>query len=371
VANVRIPSEKAHGYQICKMCEEFSNRGAEVELWVPVRKGDIKEGAISFYGLKNNFKIRRINSSDFYRYRESPGKLSFWLQSFWFVLHLMFIEVDKDAIIYTRDAEIGWVFRLRGRKTVFEAHNWPSKGWLYKFLIGRGSKNNKVVSITSGLGGLFLKNNWPENKILVAPDGVDLEKFDIDLGKESARKNVGLPIEKKIIMYTGHLYGWKGADVLADAAAHLREHLIVFVGGIGPEFQDFKEKYKNCGNIKIVSFQKRGAIPFYLKAADVLVLPNKKGEKISEEYTSPLKLFEYMASKRPIIASDLPSIREVLNEKNAILFEPDNSELLASGIKKLIQDSVFSQRIANQAWLDVQKYSWSERVKKILEFILL
>ena len=110
-------------------------------------------------------------------------------------------------------------------------------------------------------------------------------------------------------------------------------------------------------------------IPLYLKAADVLVLPNKKGESISEKYTSPLKLFEYMVSQRPIVASNLPSIREILNENNAILFEPNNFKSLALGIKKLIQNKDLAEHLANQAWLEAQKYTWSTRTKKIIEFI--
>jgi len=109
-------------------------------------------------------------------------------------------------------------------------------------------------------------------------------------------------------------------------------------------------------------------IPFYLKAADVLVLPNKKGEDISEKYTSPLKMFEYMASKRPIVASDLPSIREILNDHNSIIMEPNDPQKLAEGIKEALNQDL-SQKISQQAFSDVQSYTWEKRTKKILEFI--
>ena len=80
-------------------------------------------------------------------------------------------------------------------------------------------------------------------------------------------------------------------------------------------------------------------------------------------------MFEYMASKRPIMASDLPSIREILNENNSILVEPDNPEVLAEGIKNALENFEFSASIANQAFQDIQNYTWQKRVKKILEFI--
>lgn len=110
-------------------------------------------------------------------------------------------------------------------------------------------------------------------------------------------------------------------------------------------------------------------IPYWLKAADVLVLPNSAKEKISRFYTSPLKLFEYMASGTPIVASDLPSIREVLNEKNAVLVKPDSPEFLTAGIMKVLENPYLSDKISKQAFQDVQNYTWEKRAEKILRFI--
>ena len=372
IANVRIPTEKAYGYQICKMCEEFSSQGVEVQLWVPARDtGQIKDDAFFFYSLKNNFIIKKIDSSDFYKYLESPGKFLFWLQSFWFLSYLIFIKIDKSAIIYTRDAEINWIFRLRGYQTVFEAHNWPNKNWLYKFLIGR---DTKVVAIARGLRDLFLKNNWLDGKILVAPDGVDLAKFDIDLSREQARNKLNLPLDKKIILYIGHLYEWKGAQDLVEAAALLDgNYLTVFVGGVDSDVTIFKEKNKALienGKIVVYRHQPREAMPRWLKAADILVLPNKSREKISSHFTSPLKLFEYMASQRPIVASDLPSIREILNEKNCLFFKSDNAKDLVAKIIFLSEHQEIMDQIAKQAYLDVQNYDWGKRAKNIIKFIV-
>jgi glycosyltransferase involved in cell wall biosynthesis len=82
-----------------------------------------------------------------------------------------------------------------------------------------------------------------------------------------------------------------------------------------------------------------------------------------------MKMFEYMASQRPIVASDLPSIREVLSENNAVLIEPDNPQSLAEGIKKALTDKELSQRISQQTQTDVEEYTWDKRAQKILEFI--
>ena len=369
ITNARIPTEKAHGYQIFKMCEEFSNQGAEVELWIPTRDNHIKENNFSFYGVKNNFKIREIKSFDFYIYHKYLGKLSFWLQGSWFVLKLLFIRVDKDVIIYTRNPEIGWIFNLKRYKVIVEVHNWPSKDRLYRFLIKR---SNKIITITNGLKKLFLKNSWPENNILVAPDGVDLKKFDIKIDKIQAKEKLNLPTNKKIILYCGslYLYGWKGVDIFLAAAGTLPEdYLAILVGGESNETAKIKNKYGG-NNLLLVGRKRHEEIPYYLKSADVLVLPNSGQDEISQYWTSPMKLFEYMAAGRPIVASGLPSIREILNEENAILVEPDNPSALAQGIKDVLNNHSLSDKISRKAFLDVQQYTWKKRVEKICQKLI-
>ena len=105
-----------------------------------------------------------------------------------------------------------------------------------------------------------------------------------------------------------------------------------------------------------------------MKAADVLVIPfpNKPHYAF---YASPLKLFEYMASGRPIIASDLPALREVLNDKNALFFRPEDTTDLARAVKMLKSSPMLGYHLSRQALADVKEYTWGKRAKKILEFI--
>lgn len=369
LANARIPTEKAHGFQIMKMCEEFSSLGNQVELWIPSRKNDINKGAHSFYGLKNNFKIKEIKIFDFNKYHKYLGRFCFWLQMFWFSLKLLFIKTDRDAIIYTRDPEIGWIFNLKGNKIILESHNWPkSKSWLFKYLI---KKFDKIITITYGLKELFLAAGFPDSRMMVAPDGVDLEAFDINIDKIQARKKLNLPLNKKIALYCGslYLYGWKGVDLLLTAAKILPEdYLVVLVGGELNELTKIKKEYSR-NNLFLAGRRPHDEVPDYLKSADVLVLPNKSGDKMSEQYTSPLKLFEYMASGVPIVASDLPSLREILSEQNSFLVKPNSPLSLAKGIQAVLANSVLAEKFARQAWLEVKKYSWHKRAEKIIDFI--
>ncbi len=371
ITNARMPTEKAHGYQIAKMCEEFARAGVEVELVVPKRHNNIKENAFSFYDLERNFKIKYINTSNFLKYTKTLKEIAFYLQSILFLIKTSFLKINKDVIIYTRNLEIAWFFALQKHKTIFEAHTWPeSKKFLYKLFL-KPIKN--IIVISKGIKDEFLSNNLEYKNILVAPDGVDLERFDIDITKEEARRKLNLPLDKKIILYTGHLYKWKGVQILADSTKYLdRDTIVYFVGGTQDDRKNFliHNKYL-INNKKIVSIPCRPnkEMPLWLKAADILVLPNIADKKISSHYTSPLKMFEYMASKRPIIASDLPSIREILDESCASFFCSGDSNNLSRAIKDLLANPKLQQKISQSAYIKVQGYTWQKRAQKILDFI--
>jgi len=364
IANVRMPTEKAHGIQIMKMCEGFSNQGIKVKLVIPRRKNQIKKSAWKYYNQRPSFEIEYLKIIDFMRL--SIPRISFWFQSRSFLRAvILFLKKEKADIIYSRD--LIFVKRLSSfyENVFYEMHSLPRS-----FDKNDLEKVRGVITITNELKKSLIKKGILENKILVAPDGVDLDKFDIDIPKEEARKKLDLPLNKKIVLYTGHLYEWKGTQILADASEFLDKNMIViFVGGTEKDVKEFKEKNRDKNNILILGHKSYSDIPYYLKAADVLVLPNSGKTEISKSWTSPMKMFEYMASKRPIITSNLPSLREVLDENNAVLVESDNPQRLAEEIKRILKNSDLSAKISAQALEDIQKYTWQKRVDSILKFI--
>ena len=84
---------------------------------------------------------------------------------------------------------------------------------------------------------------------------------------------------------------------------------------------------------------------------------------------SPLKMFEYMATNNPIVTTDLPCIRDVLSEKNAVLFAPNDLNNLTDSLERLIKDKDLSRRLSEQALSDVSEYTWDKRAKEILNFM--
>ena len=370
--NSRIPTEKAHGIQIMKTCEALVKSGADLKLILPFRKNKPfkRIDTFDYYQIKLNFKIKKIWSYDpDWLMRLKDGiyikfQLAFFITSLFF--YLLFKKNKSNYIFYTRDEYLLKLLQKFSKNVIWEAHTLPKNKSKY---LKAWQKCQKIITISQGLKDELVKLGLDENKILVACDGVDLERFETSRLHAGAWSQLKLSENKKIILYSGHLYDWKGVQVLADANKFLDDSiLIVFIGGSVPDIEKFKLKNKDKKNILVLGHKPSAEIPDYLKQADVLVLPNLANNEQSK-WTSPLKLFEYMASNKPIIASDLPSICEILNENNSILIEPNNSKKLAQAINKILSNSDLAEKISKQASKDVQNYTWQKRAEKILNFI--
>lgn len=392
LSNLRLPTEKAYGIQIVKMCEAFAGLGLDVRLVFPYRKNtEIKKDIFDYYSVKNNFIAKRLITPDFYIFGKNDPIIVGIKNFISAAILVLYAILHKADIIYSRDEMPLYFLSFFKNNLVFEAHRFSLKR---KFFYKRFNKKGvKVVAISKAIKTDLVSSGYNSDKILVAHDGVDLEEFDIDISKEEARKKVGLPLNKRIVMYTGHLFEWKGADVLLEVARLIRnvrndgsvgneqfEHgeavqqfeqcLFVFIGGMKYDIKKFREKSKGAENVLILGYKPHKEIPIFLKAADILVLPNSSKEEISNKYTSPLKLFEYMASGRPIIASDLLSIREVLDDNNSYLFKTDDPESMAKVLDLAIKYEEDAKIKADMALDKVKSFTWQKRADKINLFFL-
>ncbi|MEK9184807.1 MAG: glycosyltransferase [Patescibacteria group bacterium] len=355
LANIGIPIDWAHSIQVMKMCEAFAFSGFDVELVVPNRYTGINDNPYVYYGVQKNFKITKIPCIDIGK--GSDKAIVYWLRLIsFFILARFYLFFKHTDLLYTREPLTYLFFN----SFILELHNLPKIIKRKYIIIWRKAKC--LVVITNAIKNKLIEVGISKEKIFVAPDGVPFEDFNIQITKEEARKKLNLP-NKKIIMYTGSDIHWKGLSVLDNVSKELsNDYLVVFVGNIKGENND-KEFFPG--------FQPYTKIPLWLKSADVLILTGNSNEDISRHYTSPLKMFEYMASGRPIIASDMPSFREVLSEKNCLFVKSNTSSAFTEAIKVLFNNLSLSDTIAKQALEDVKEYTWGKRAKNILNFIKL
>lgn len=368
ISNTRIPSEKANTYQSMVMCEAFSQYFDEVEFWYPDMRNTTEmlkiDNPYKFYSIKETFKLKKIKCFDNDILFKYFNKVWFVSRSvtFGFNIALNLRKEPGDSLIFIRDV-IGVKFLvllkklgLIKQKIFFEAH-------VYSKNISKLNKNiDGLVVINNYLKTLYEKEGI--KNILVAHDGVKINEYkDIKFKSESISSI-------KNIVYIGNLFKWKGVYTLVDSIKYFDKNIkFIVIGGSNDTLPFFKEyvKKNNIKNIEIIGFVQKKETLKYIEKSDVLVLPNSAKDKMSY-YTSPLKLFEYMASKRPIVASRLPSIEEVLQDKkNSILCEPDNSKDLADKIKWCLEND--TTKIVNQAYQDVQNYTWDKRAQKIVNWM--
>ena len=388
IANARIPTEKAHGLQIMKMVKAFA-RKIDVELVLPRRiqseaMKQVKD-VYDYYDVGQRFQITWLLNfnlipplgSRISKYVKPVMSLLGEQQRICFGLIAAIYElVKRTGPVYSRDIYFCFFRHFLGlfgeARIFFEEHEFPKtklgtklKCWLLKRI-------NGTVVITGQLAKAYQANSVPIKKILVAPDSVDSKLLSIALAKTQVRQELSIPQDKRVIGYTGHLYPWKGTHTAAQAMKMLpNNYLLYIVGGTPEDIENFK-KYINDNliqNVIVVGYVAPKQVPKYLAAADILVLPNTSADDMSRLYTSPLKLFEYMAARRPIVASDLTSIREILNEENSILVKPDDPAALAEGILKISENKALADSLVKKAFQDVQLYTWDKRAERILEFI--
>ena len=355
------------------MCSSFSKYFEEVELWTGRARNtkelsEIKD-VFGYYNIEKSFLIRKffqfdsrilVNLSEFLW-----ANLKGLVFSVNVCLHLIKYRKSQDVIIYTRIWHVLYVFRffkkigLVDNKIYYEIHKFSN------FLL-------KVLSITDGMVVInnYLKNLYKENSfqnVCLAHDGVNIEEYK-DISNYQFQ-----PKKKEFnVVYTGSLFLWKGVNTLVDSLEYLPNNVkLIFVGGSDQYLVDFKKYAKDSkqkNRVTIVPHLPKKDLLKYTEIADVLVLPNSAKDKMSL-YTSPIKMFEYMASKRPIVTSGLPSIKEILSDQdNAILFNPDDPKDLANKILNVLTNDC--SKLVRRALNDVESYTWDTRAKNITKFIM-
>jgi glycosyltransferase involved in cell wall biosynthesis len=375
LADIRFPMERANGIQTIETAHALARRGVEVQLLVRKSDGRSDTACLDFYGLPSHprLQLERV-PTPFGRFSYLTRALAYFLRP----------RVRWD-FVYTRDLVLADLALRFGRlPLVYEAHTVAAvfaeeRSRLYQSekaaspaklvrLDSRerrvGRKSAGVVAITAALGEALAERHGPLAPVRVIPDGCRLER---PLPNPERGPNPR-------VYYVGQLYPWKGVDVLVEAMAHVEDAELVIVGGLPPE-PDL-ERVKRLvaarsldSRVRFSGFLPPRDLPREIANADLFVIPLLDTET-GRLFTSPLKLFEAMASGRPIVASDLPSIREVLtHERNALLVAPGDARALASAVERVLRDGDLGRALAKRALEDVRAYSWDRRAEALEGFL--
>jgi len=370
IANARMPTEKAHGIQIAKMCEAFVEQGIDLELVVPKRKTVIVS-LKNFYGLRVNIVVRKLSVFDWY----TSGRVGFFLGSLSFAFGYFFYLWKKRLmgekfIVYMTDIDQFSFFLIPfiGVPYFCEIHDAKKKQLtftiLFRFARGIIAINNIIKKELSEVFGIALET------IIVHPNGIDMNMFAVLLSRSKARDTLGLVNDKPIVLYVGKFYEWKGMDDLVKVARLVEKDADIYaVGGDVNELMRVSGEKEIPATLHCVGHRPFTEIPLWLSAADVVLLLGTKKNNYSYLHTSPMKCFEYMASNRLIIASATPANKEIVSKEETLFYEPDNFNDLAKKIRYgLAHKSEMEKRVA-RAYEKVKEFAWEKRSKSIVEFI--
>ena len=362
-----IPSRSANSIHVMKMCQAFSDNGHKVVLLAPQIKKKYEkdiEDIYSFYGVKKNFQIKKL-----WHPNTKGGALIYTLSIF---LYLIFN--NKFNLVYGRFLHGCYLATLLKNKVIFEIHEIISekknhRAIVFKKLI-KSKYLKKLIVISTALKNIYLKKKYMNDAIVqVAHDGADETNSNIKINLLGSN-------EQLKVGYVGHLYKGRGIETIVECAKKINNMTFHLVGGLKKDIEYWRNfsKKLNLKNIFFYGFVTPYETTKYRNSFDILLAPYEKKVSIfgsetgdTSKFMSPLKIFEYMSHKKPIIASDLPVIREVLNEKNSILVESNNINLWIEAIYKL-ENIKNREIISNQALLDFYQYSWKKRADLVIKF---
>jgi len=363
-----------------RMSEALALQGCHVALYVPSGQRTSWPDLEQIYGrFRLYFPIRTIIDIGVPKQvAKLPGILGKLTLHCWNLLRALVITSQirsSDGIIMTRNIYLAWLQNNFNRPVIFEAMSLPSKGQLPLLRkVCLSSSTRCIVAISSGLAeDLVDMLGFRPHNLVVLPMGVDLDQFAADISKDKARQLVGLPQDVPIATYTGAgLRGDRELETIVRVAKALPGVLFVIVGGRKEEIEIMSRlaEHLEARNVSFAGYVAHSRVMLYQKAADVLLLLGSLRDRHQSRHASYAKMFEYMASGRPIVAHDLPAIREVLcNGLNALLVTPGKDEELVSAITRLIQDRRLANRLAEKARMDVERYTWQQRARKLLQYL--
>lgn len=371
ITTAPLPSPKASSVQVMQMCAAFAEAGAEVTLYAQQGDEALESGELQArYGVADNFDIVQLPKPGGPR----PGDRLQW----------RFARAASRGgpwVAYGRGSDLSApLVGLSGGAVAagIEVHGRPQTTrlrWQLRALAR--SRRTRLVALSDVLRQIYIDEvGIAPERIFVAPDGVDVNRFTPMMTTNEARTVLGLDASRRLVVYVGGLYRGRGLAALFAAMAGLDADLAVVGGRDADEVAQWRARLGdyglNAARVRFAGYMAPAAVPAWLFAADVLVMPYSRqtitpsGEDTTA-WMSPLKMFEYLAAGGAIVASDLPALTAVLtHEQNALLCPPDDANGLREAIGRLLSDDALNKRLRQAARVTASRFSWKARAERIL-----
>lgn len=361
-SNSTLPSKEANAVHVVQMAEAFTESGHDVTLWGHKGSLDNVENIYESYNISKKVVIKFYEKFSF---KGSSTLAS--INAIWFAYR------RKTDLIIGRDAKICALASLFGFKVIFETHQpvsfFPFFERLLLILAIRFKRFKKIITISKFLQDVLCnENHIRKDYVQVLNDGA-IEAKNIKPLKFDSKNKIH-------IGYFGHLHRGRGIDIIVELAKLLPEIDFHLVGGNDKDVAFWKKSTNKQNNIFFHGFFNYRQASQYRLSCDILLSPYQENTSvangmITSQWMSPLKIFEYMASRKPFICSKLPVFDDILfHKKNCFLVESKDVLQWVMAIKTLCNDKNLSIKIAGEAYKNFQeKYTWKKRAQKIIAFM--
>ncbi|MBF0519595.1 MAG: glycosyltransferase family 4 protein [Nitrospirae bacterium] len=367
----RLNGTQARFIQIVNTAYALSKKGVNVKLISGKIPGLNQTDVLSSFGITPTDRLELV----FLPIIRKSWILSISISALFYLTLACYLLRRKGSnrVIVVRHPKLaGFLLTFKGlfkMPVVFEAHEifhlstekLSSKAPLKRLEAKIYSKSDAIITISDKLrddiNSIFDFIGKPCHTV---PDAV---RDDFFLSETDA-------VRRSFLFYSGSLYKWKGVDLLIEAMMYLPDETLVIAGG-GGRLDELKQFVKLLGLSERVTFT--GHIPHVkitklLKDAKLSFIPNVQSE--ISKYTSPLKMFEYMAGGVPIVAADLPGISELLRHRHsAMLFTPGDLHDLVRKTQTLLNDAALASLLAENARELARSHTYEKRAGRIIDFI--
>lgn len=369
VSNGNIPSRWAHTVQIMKMSEALAALVPSFELLIP---GALATGAASnatlfdWYGIRRPFRLRRLPMG----WRLDPSELErsnwrrFSARARWYA------RLRRPRLVWTRCHETANYALGDGLPLLFETHDGPGHPKTMELMarLGRYPRLRGVVTTSDTLKQAFCDTGLRPEQVLAIPNAVDVAHFELPASARArARTELGAGEGAFLVAYTGSLKPYKGIDTLIATARLRPQYRFVTIGGDAKDIAAWHADAVGLPNLSMLPFVPNTALPDYLAAADACLVPNSSADRTAG-WTFSLKLYEYLAAARPVVASDIPSLRSATRGGElALLVPPDEPGAVAAALDRLHQDPALAARLGERGRRRMAEQTWGQRARRVIE----
>jgi glycosyltransferase involved in cell wall biosynthesis len=295
------------------------------------------------------------------------------------IRNVIYARRNKRELIHTRDPFALTLALAAGLRCVFETYRvdinedarfgpWRAVNYHRKNLVG-------IVTHSDLCRRSFIKAGMPEARVTTNYNGYSPAHFTPALTREAARARLGLETIDCIATYTGHVDITKGIHFLVRVAQQMPNVIFLLVGA-APRSEEERNilhlvQEAGAGNVRLLPRVTPVEVSTYLFASDCLIIPPTAAPLHRHRRTVlPMKTFSYLAAGRPIVAPDLPDLREVLRDgENALLVPPDNVDAAVAAIRLAVFNRPIGEQLGSVARRDAAQYTWQARAERLSRFL--